>query len=288
MGVARTAIVALAICACRPSSGSDSPTDPDGAHVLRLDLSALRTADCSIQIDSILGPPGSDVGASLRIPLEFSGSDRELAIRMRSAQSFLQLPGVEIRNRVTPELIEEPTDQGEHVIRRAADDPAARAEIAALLGAPHAFLRLDDHAGVLDYREEIDTKVQLGDVDAVGLAWALPVPHLPVEPVRKGDEWLGVRYLARDAAFDPDSGVPVRYRLTKIRRGVATIAITGGVGHDLEAGGKVLAMGVSIHGEAQVRISDGRPLATGVRVLLRLGSKGTSVWEWRYVGSCKP
>lgn len=280
------AIVTLLISACRPAPGAS--TDPDAAHALRLDLAALRKAECSVQIDTMLGPPGTNAGASLRIPLEFSGADDELAMRMRSAQSFLQFGDVEIRNRVTPDLIEEPTDGGKHVVRRAADDPATKAEISALLGAPHAFLRLDEHAGVLDYREEIETDVKLGDVDAVGLAWVFPVPHLPVEPVKKGDEWLGARYLARDAPFDADAAVPIRYRLVQVRRGVATISMVGGMSQELDVDGKPFVTAIGVEGQSKIRISDGRPLSTGVRVLLRLGRKDASAWEWRYTGSCAP
>jgi hypothetical protein len=208
---------------------------------------------------------------------------------MKSAEFELALGSKTIRVRVTPELLEEPTHEGSHTVRRAADDPDARKRIEAITAAPHAFLRLDDHAGILDYREDLKTDVKIPALSGVGLSWALGMPHLPVEAVREGSEWLGVRFLPNQADADPDRGVPVAYRLLRVRRGIATIAISSRMNNTIDAGDAKVAGSIEIEGEAKVRVSDGRPLDTEVHVTLGFASpEGSGGWTWRYVGRCEP
>jgi hypothetical protein len=289
MRLAHASILALSVCSCQPRGDAASPGDSTGEVHLRFDTAALRSATCTLRIEDTTGPAGQSMGSRTAMPLAFAGSEQELAIRIRSAEFELAFGPETIRIRVTPELLEEPTDKGTHVVRRAVDDPNAKKRIEAITAAPHAFLRLDDHAGILDYREDLQTDVKIPALSGVGLSWALGVPHLPVEAVHEGSEWLGVRFLPNQADADPDRGIPVSYRLLRVRRGIATIAISSRMNNTIEASDTKIAGSVTIEGEAKVRVSDGRPLDTDVHVTLGFSSpEGSGGWEWRYVGSCEP
>jgi hypothetical protein len=278
------AAAVLCIAACRPAGQSEVPAD---GYRLRYSPATLEGATCKLRLVVALRSTSVPLNVATEYVFTPSVADREVQLRVERITTDKQLGGVVFRDRVTPELIET-TKKGDRVVRRAKDDAAARATIEALTARPHAFVRMDEHAGILDYHEDWGPGLESHGVQGLGLNWALGVPHLPVESVRPGAEWLGQRHLAV-GEIDVESGVPLRYRLVRVRNGIATIGIESKKYRARISTKKGEADAVvTIEGEARVRVADGSFVDSDVDMTLT-ATLPTKSFEWRssYVGSCE-
>ena len=281
-------VLAISVSACRPRQDAAAPSGSPDAVQLRFDAAKMKGASCTLSIVSETGPAEAPIRSTTDFDLAFGHADAELTMQMRSVSSSLVVGPATVRTRVTPELIEEPSDNWQHVVRKAADDADARRQIDGLLVAPHYFLRMDELGAILDYRQDLATDVKIPELDGLALAWALGMPALPVESASDGDMWLAGRFLPQ-AELDPARVVEVAYHLTSVRDGVATIVIRSRNESSSQADGVTITGSVVIDGEARMRVSDGRPLETKVEVQLDFeSSEGSGGWTWRYAGKCAP
>lgn len=255
---------------------------------MRWSASTLDGATCRLRLVLSMRSNDIPINMSTEFVLIPSVADGVVQLRVDRITRDKQYGGVVLRDRATPELLET-TKKGDRVVRRAADDEGARATIEALTARAHTFVKLDEHAGILDYREDWDPTLDEFDVEGLGLKWALGLPHLPVESVRPGDVWLGQRYLAPEAV-DAERGVPLRYQLLRVRDGVATIAVESKEHRERMPTPKgQLDVAVGIEGEARVRVVDGTFVDSDVHMTLTatLGNGASQQWRYSYLGACR-
>jgi hypothetical protein len=267
---------------CRPSGGSESPGD---ALTLRFDAAAMDGDSCSLYIATGIGRGTGFRGAS---EFEFTpkvGLD-ELQLWMQSARSTIGFDGYNHVQRITADLVER-NDDKRQVVRKAADDPAARRTIALFRDQPHAFVRLDDHAGIVDYREDFDPALEFPKLEGIGLAWLFGMPHLPVEPVPVGARWEGVR--PSPAGSELQGGLPLVYRLVSVRREIATIEMHGKAPQAaVETSRGRVTVGFEVSGRSRVRTTDGAFIDGSVDGLLWLDTaKRSHEFSWRVRSSCR-
>lgn len=278
----RIALALVCIAGCRGAGATKPPYDGP----LRFVSAALDGSTCRLQTVNTTGPRGQSVQLTSDFTFSTTVVDGELHLHVHEARNEILAGPHEMVLRITPELVEQPENK-QQVVRRAADAESTRRTIDALTGAPHVFVKLDRHAGITGYREDFDPELKVADLDGIGLAWLLGVPHLHTTVIERNEPWLGLRHLPTKQ--DLDQGIPLTYRVKSVRKGVATITIAADGRKRIESEELRFAGGVVIRGEATIRVADGYPLASDIELVLGFSSsEGSGGWSSRYRGSCQP
>lgn len=284
----------LVASGCRKDPATTKPPHDDAAPAreqppTRLSFAAasMHGWRCELEISARLGKPEPDAPFDhiSELALELSGSGNELALRVREMAARLVFGPVAMTLDVDPEQVVR-QDPERRDVQRGDASPEARALIDSVLGAPHAFVTLDDHATVVAHRNDFGKlDAQLEDLGSVELAWIFAVPALPGDVVA-GKPWRGMRTVPMWGEPTPRPiEIEIEYELDEVQSGIATIVFAGESSSTQESG----SGSVEVAGSSRVRVSDGAFLGGRADVMLAFTvDQVTGGFAWRFDSTCEP
>lgn len=262
----------------------DQAEDADTV-LLRFDPVAMQGARCRVAATAELFDDLTTIS-----DVDFGVDTVEGTLRLRVYAAFVGLQnadGFVSQQRFTPEGIEQYSRGMAPTRREVAEDPGAKRLIDDLLGNPHVFVRLDEHAVPRDVREDFPAWPDLEQVVRFGENWLDVVSELPDDRVRVGATWTRVRRMPDT----PNGGLRLDYLVRSIEVGVATIDIHAEGPEMFPFAGDVEVTG-EVRGSTRLRIADGFFLEGERRMRMLItakpGEPQPPPWEFHTRASCVP